>query len=83
MRADSLDPYKQRIDADAARIEDVTTVAEARSIGEAIAEGATELEMLIDIVSNLAIEDATHRTQIIDTISAIFGNVNSARAGLK
>jgi hypothetical protein len=83
LRDDSLDPYKQRIEADAARIEEVTTVAEARSIGEAIAEGATELEMLIDIVSNLAIEDATHRTQIIDTISAIFGNVNSARAGLK
>ena len=83
LRADSLDSYKQRIEADAARIEEVTTVAEARSIGEAIAEGATELEMLIDIVSNLAIEDATHRTQIIDTISAIFGSVNSARAGLK
>jgi len=83
LRSDSLDPYKQRIEANAARIDEVSKVAEARDIEEEISAGATELEMLIDIVSNLAIEDATQRTQIIDNISVIFGSVNSARAGLK
>ena len=83
MRADSLDPYKQRIETDTARIGEAATVADARTIEEAIAAGATELEMLIDIVSNLAIEDATHRTQIIDSISGIFSSVNTARAELK
>ena len=46
-------------------------------------DAAGELEMLIEIVSNLKIEDATHRTAIIDNISAIFSKVNAARAALK
>ncbi|MCA9165891.1 MAG: AAA family ATPase, partial [Planctomycetales bacterium] len=42
-----------------------------------------ELEMLIEIVSNLKIDDATQRTTIIDNISAIFSQLNTARAALK
>ena len=39
--------------------------------------------MLIDIVSNLKIDDATQRTRIIDNISAIYSNLNQTRATLK
>ena len=39
--------------------------------------------MLIDIVSNLKIDDATQRTRIIDNISVIYSNLNQTRAGLK
>jgi hypothetical protein len=39
--------------------------------------------MLIEIVSNLKIDDATHRTAIVDNISTIFAKVNTARAALK
>ena len=45
--------------------------ADAKKLEESITESANELEMLIDIVSNLKIDDATHRTTIIDNISAI------------
>ena len=43
---------------------------------------ASELEMLIDMVSNLKIEDATQTTRIIDNISAIYSNFNQIKAGL-
>ena len=39
--------------------------------------------MLIEIVSNLKIDDATQRTQIIDNISSIYSNLNQTRATLK
>jgi len=39
--------------------------------------------MLIEIVSNLQIDDAIQRTTIIDNISTIFSTVNQARAALK
>ena len=39
--------------------------------------------MLIDIVSNLKIDDATQRTTIIDNISSIYSTLNQARAALK
>jgi len=83
LRDDALEPYQARIEADALQVDEVEKVAEARDLEEQIAEGAAELELLIDIVSNLDIEDATHRTQIIDNISVIFGSVNAARAALK
>ena len=39
--------------------------------------------MLIDVVSNLKIDDATQRTAIIDNISAIYSVLNQVRASLK
>lgn len=83
LRDDALAPYENRIQEQTASIDDLKKVTDARDLEEDIASGAGELEMLVDIVSNLNIEDATHRTQIIDNISAIFGRVNTARATLK
>ena len=79
----SLAPYDQRVAEQKQQIEHVQKVAVARELEQQLTDGATELEMLIDVVSNLKIDDATQRTQIIDTISAIFANLNQARASLK
>ena len=83
LRDDSLDPYSKRVDQQRAGIDTLETVAIGRNMQEEIAEGASQLEMLIDIVSNLKIDDATQRTQIIDNISAIYSNLNQTRATLK
>jgi MoxR-like ATPase len=83
LRPDSLSPYQERIEEQSSSIAGLTKVSDARQIEEEITKGAEELEMLIDIVSNLDIDDATHRTQIIDNISGIFSIVNTARAALK
>jgi hypothetical protein len=79
----SLQPYADHVAAETAKIDGLTKASEAKQLQEAIATSAGELEMLIEIVSNLKIEDATQRTTIIDNISAIFGVVNQARAALK
>ena len=52
-------------------------------MGEEIEQIGKDLELLIDIVSNLKIEDATHTTQIIDQISSIFVGLNQSKAKLK
>jgi len=79
----ALSPYDKRIDEQTARIDSLEKVADAKKLEENVSGSANELEMLIDIVSNLKIDDATHRTTIIDNISGIFAKVNTARAGLK
>ena len=83
LRDDSLQPYQRQIEEQSGRINELTKVSDARQVEEDITSSAEELEMLIDIVSNLDIDDATHRTEIIDNISVIFAIVNTARASLK
>ena len=83
LRPSSLEPYEQKVRHEQAGIEHLAKVKDARSLEEDIARSASELEMLIEIVSNLQIDDATQRTTIIDNISTIFSTVNQARALLK
>ncbi|MCH2202900.1 MAG: DNA repair ATPase [Fuerstiella sp.] len=83
LKPSSLEPYEQKVRNEQTSIEDLTKVTEARSLEADIAQSAGELEMLIEIVSNLKIDDATQRTTIIDNISSIFSSVNQARAILK
>ena len=52
-----------------------------RSLEEEVDAAAGELEMLIEIVSNLKIDDATQRTAIIDNISTIFSRLNQDPRG--
>ncbi len=80
---DALAPYLKVVDAQTEAIEGVKKVSDARKIEEEIATLGAELEMLIDVVSNLKIDDATQRTTIIDNISSIFATLNQVRAALK
>ena len=80
---DALSSYVARVEQQAQTIEHLATAAECRKLDEEILEVANELEMLIEIVSNLKIEDATQRTAIIDNISTIFATLNKTRATLK
>ncbi|MCH7987933.1 MAG: DNA repair ATPase [Planctomycetes bacterium] len=83
LKPDALTPYVQSVEAEQAKIGDLTKVSDAKKVEEDIAKSASELEMLIEIVGNLKIDDATQRTAIIDNISDIFSTVNQARAALK
>ena len=83
LREESLKPYAQRVEDQRARVDDLAKVAEAKKLEEEINASATELEMLIDIVSNLKIDDATHRTRIVENISDIYSHLNQTRAALK
>ena len=83
LRQEALTPYQDKVAGELAAIDGLAKVSDAKNLGEAIDQSATDLEMLIDIVSNLEIDDATQRTTIIDNISEIFSTVNQARAALK
>jgi hypothetical protein len=83
LKPEALEPYAHRIDEAASRVGSLQRVSDAKKIEQDVAAGAGELEMLIEIVSNLKIDDAAQRTTIIDNISAIFAKVNTTRAALK
>ncbi|NMH88457.1 DNA repair ATPase [Flavivirga algicola] len=79
----ALIPYHKRVAEKEIALEDIKKVIDAKKLEEEVNQIATDLEMLIDIVSNLEIEDASHSTQIIDNISLIFATINQLKAGLK
>lgn len=83
LQPQALVPYHQRVEKQFAGIEALTKVTEANALQAEIERTSKDLEMLIEVISNLKIEDATQRTKIIDDISAIYSQLNQTRAKLK
>lgn len=79
----ALLPYENRVGKLSKAIEAVEKVVDANEMETTINQVSTDLEMLIDIVSNLKIEDATQTTRIIDNISGIYAQFNKIKASLK
>jgi len=79
----ALAPYEKRVKELSTAIDAVKKVVEANELEETLTQVSTDLEMLIDIVSNLKIEDATQTTRIIDNISGIYSQFNKIKAALK
>jgi len=83
LQDNALNPYRRQIEAEAKRIEQLTTARQAREL-EADFDAISEaLELLIEIVSNLKIEDATQTTRIIESISTLFTLLNQHKAAVK
>ncbi len=83
LKPEALDPYRKAVATQQAKIGKLDKVTEADGVGEAIAAAGGELEMLIEIVGNLKIEDATQTTAIIDDISTIYAELNAVKVALK
>lgn len=83
LQPEALQPYQAQVDEVVNAIPGVEKVSEANAVGESMDGLGKQLELLIDIVSNLQIEDATETTRIIDHISGIFAQLNGLRAQLK
>ncbi|VXC24918.1 DNA repair ATPase [Maribacter litoralis] len=83
LNPNALQPYHEALDEKKKFIDGVEKVIEAKKKEEEINDISTDLEMLIDIVSNLEIEDTAHSTKIIDDISLIFSTINELKAALK
>ncbi|MDR6966824.1 SpoVK/Ycf46/Vps4 family AAA+-type ATPase [Flavobacterium arsenatis] len=79
----ALEPYHIRVNKKQNAIESISKVAEGKKLEQEVNQITTDLEMLIDIVSNLKIEDTSHATQIINTISLIFATLNKVKAEIK
>ena len=80
---EALTPYQEKVSALGESISSVTKVSDANEIRENIDGTADQLELLIDVVGNLSIEDATQTTAIIERVSEIFSRLNGLRSGLK
>lgn len=83
LKPESLEPYRKQAAEQLAAVEAVARVADGKKIEKAISDAGGELEMLIEIVNNLKIEDATETTRIIDGITAVYSTLNQAKAALK
>ncbi len=79
----ALSPYIQKVKDLNTSIDDLTKVVEANELEEKVKTVSSELELLIEIVSNLKIEDATQTTKIIDAISDIYAQFNQINSALK
>lgn len=79
----ALEPYHNRVQEKQAEIKAISKVADGKKLEEAVNKITTDLEMLIDIVSNLNIDDTSHATQIINNISLIFATLNKVKAEIK
>jgi SpoVK/Ycf46/Vps4 family AAA+-type ATPase len=79
----ALEPYHVRVEEKRKSIDVFLKVIDGKKLEEEVNQITADLEMLIDIVSNLKIEDTTHSTKIIDNISLIFATLNQIKAGIK
>jgi len=79
----ALTPYRERATALQGSILALAKVTEAKRLEEELGQAARELEMLIEVVTNLKIDDSTRAAAIIDAISLIYSQLNQARAQLK
>jgi hypothetical protein len=79
----ALLPYHQRVAEKEAELAKIDKVIHAKALEKEVNQIVTDLELLIEIVSNLEIEDTSHSTKIIDAISLIFSSINQLKAGIK
>lgn len=79
----ALSPYIEKIEVEQTELENIQTAAEAKTHEENVEKIGKELELLIEIVSNLSIDDATHTTKIIDDISGMYARLNQVKAAIK
>ena len=78
----ALAPYQETIDSLSAEITHLTKTIQGKEIEKNLDNLANQLELLVDIVNNLKIEDASHSTQIIENISVLFSLINQERIAL-
>jgi MoxR-like ATPase len=83
LQENSLDFYRHKVETQRQAIETVQKVADATLIEQETDAAGKELDLLIEIVSNLKIADSTQTTRIIDNISVVYASLNQVKAGLK
>ncbi|MBN2898301.1 MAG: DNA repair ATPase [Clostridia bacterium] len=80
---DGLKPYEEAVETLQEGIDDVSKSQEGQELAEKMNKTSLDLELLMDIVSNFKIDDPTVSTEIIEKISALFSQINNAKAKLK
>ncbi|GAK91424.1 hypothetical protein JCM19297_923 [Nonlabens ulvanivorans] len=79
----ALAPYHDAVNEKQTALDATKKVIEIKNLEKEVNQIAVDLELLIDIVSNLDIEDTSHSTKIIENISLIFATINQVKAAIK
>ncbi len=83
LTGEALDPLIGQIDELMEKIEQTDKANELQPLHEEL-EGLNEgLNLLSEVVAGLQIEDPTQRTQILESISEVFGHLNRVRATMQ
>lgn len=83
LRPEALDPYRDRVKEQKSLIDTLKKVADGRALQEGVAQTGADLELLIEITTNLKIDDPTETTRIIDSITVIYTSLNQVKGALK
>lgn len=79
----SLVPYEKRIADAESQIEEIESASSGRALQEQLEQISTDLELLIETISQLKIEDLTQRTAITDETGNLLAELNRVRSTLK
>ncbi len=79
----ALAPYHNAIAEKDQALKEAKKVVEIKALEKEVNQIAEDLELLIEIVSNLDIEDTSQSTKIIENISLIFATINQVKAAIK
>ncbi|HLC14704.1 MAG TPA: DNA repair ATPase, partial [Thermodesulfovibrionia bacterium] len=83
LQPEALKVYENKVSQNESRISEIKTGTDAKALEENTDSVASELDLMIEIVSSLKIDDPVKTTQIIDSISDIYTRLNQSRASLK
>ncbi|WP_245833560.1 DNA repair ATPase [Nonlabens spongiae] len=79
----ALSPYHEAIAQKEKALAEAGKVIEIKALEKEVNQIAEDLELLIEIVSNLDIEDTSQSTRIVENISLIFATINQVKAAIK
>jgi hypothetical protein len=79
----ALLPYHKKSEEKQEQLTTITKVIDVKKLEKEVQQITSDLELLIEIVSNLEIEDTSQSTKIIDNISLIFASLNQLKSGIK
>ncbi len=83
LREDALQPYQLQIQQLQEALPKAAKVVEVKALEQQSTEIAGALEMLIDIVNQLKIDDASQSAKIIENISQLFSSLNQLRTQIQ
>lgn len=83
LRDNALRPYLERVDTARKGIDEMQTAKQGKKLEDDIDAIGKELELLVEIVTNLKIDDPTQTTKIIDSITSIFATLNQVKAAVR
>ncbi len=79
----ALIDYEKRIEDHQSKTKDLSKVVDCNALEEEVSTTSIQLETLIDIVSNLQIDDSTKATAILDEISGLYTHLNALLADIR